>query len=64
MRRVWMKLKEKLRQKETLKLVGMLLAFCFFIWFNIVTTAGISSYQEYLDLPTLGSMVLFAIVVL
>ena len=64
MKRVWMRLKEKLKEKETLKLLGMLLAFCFFIWFNIVSVAGISGYHEYIDIPTLGSMVLFAIVAL
>lgn len=66
MRRVWMRLKEKLKEKETLKLLGMLLAFCIFVWFNMAATAGLSSYsyRQYFDIPTLGSMVLFAIVVL
>ena len=60
MRRVWRNLKEK----GILKPVGVLLAFCLSIWFNIMSTAGISGYHQYVDIPTLGSMVLFVIVVL
>lgn len=60
MKRVWM----KLREEEIWKSVGMLLAFCFFCWFNMVTAAGISGYSQYIDIPTMGSMLLFTIVVL
>lgn len=60
MKRVWMGFKKK----ENLKLAGLLIAFCLFIWFNIMSTAGVSGYRQYVDLPTLGSMVLFTIIVL
>lgn len=64
MRRVWMKLREELKKKETLKLVGMLLAYCLYIWFVMVSLSGISGYHQYVDIPTLGSMVLLTMVVL
>lgn len=64
MRRVWMKLRKELRKKETLKLVGMLFTFCFFIWFNMVANSGIHGLGQYLDIPTLGSMVFLTIVIL
>lgn len=60
MKRILMKLKEG----ETLKLAGMLFAFCFFIWFNVATTAGVSGFRQYIDIPTFGSMAFFTIVVL
>ncbi len=60
MRRVWRNLKEK----GILKSMGVLLAFYLFIWFNIVSTAGVFGYNQYFDVPTLGSMALFVIVVL
>jgi len=60
MKRVLMRLKEK----ETLKLVGMLFAFCLFGCFNIVTTSGVNGFTQYFDTPTLGGMALFTIAVL
>lgn len=60
MKQVW----RKLRKKETLRLVGLLFAFCLFIWFNIMTTAGLHGGYQYIDMPTLVSMVGFALIVL
>lgn len=64
MRHVWMKFWKSFWKKESLKLLGVLFAFLFFIWFNIVTSAGISGINEYIDTPPLASMVFFTIAVL
>lgn len=64
MKNVWMGLWEKLWTKESLKLLGVLLAFLFFVWFNIVTSAGVSGIHEYIDPPSLGSILFFTIAVL
>lgn len=67
MKRVCMELKKllkSLKRRETMKLMGILLAFCLFIWFNVAFTAGLSGFYQYIDSTTLGSMVLFTIVVL
>lgn len=56
--------KRVIKEKGTLKLAGLLLAFLFFIWFNVVTVAGVYGYREYMDLTTLIPMLLFTIVIL
>lgn len=53
-----------LKKKETLKLLGMLLAFVWFVWFNMVSVGGISGYKKFMDIPTLTLMIFFTVVVL
>lgn len=54
----------KFWKKESLKLLGILFAFLFFIWFNMVISAGISGINEFIDTPPMVSMVCFTIAVL
>ncbi len=53
-----------LKKKETLKLLGMLLAFGGFVWFNMVSVGGISGYDKFMDQSTLMLMILFTVAVL
>lgn len=54
---------KRLCKKESLKLLGVALAFLLFVWFNMVTSAGVHGIREYIDLPSLGSIMLFTIAV-
>lgn len=54
----------KFWKKESLKLLGVLFAFLFFIWFNMVASAGVNGLNEYTDMPPMVSMVFFTIAVL